>query len=169
MAQNEPAPVFETVRAHETRLKAYARRRGADGHEAEDLFQEMVLRLLQRARRAPLLNPLAYAFRVLDNLMRDRRQGPSFEALDEGEPCEQPGPGALLEGRELAEAFSRAIAAMPRLRREVYLRRRLEGQGYDRIAQDLRLTPEAVQKHYSRASATLRKVHQDGFSARGEG
>ncbi len=168
MAQNEPVPVFETVRAHETRLKAYARRRGADGHEAEDLFQETVLRLLQRARRAPLLNPLAYAFRVLDNLMRDR-QGPSFEVLDDGEPCEQPGPVALLEGRELAEAFSRAIAAMPRLRREVYLRRRLEGHGYDRIAQDLRLTPEAVQKHYSRASATLRKVHQDGFSARGEG
>lgn len=167
MAQNEPVPVFETVRAHETRLKAYARRRGADGHEAEDLFQETVLRLLQRARRAPLLNPLAYAFRVLDNLMRDRRQRPRFEALDEAEPCEQPGPGALLEGRELAEAFSRAIATMPRLRREVYLRRRLEGQAYERIALDLRLTPEAVQKHYSRASAILRKVHQD--AARGEG
>lgn len=169
MAQNEPVPVFETVRAHETRLKAYARRRGADGHEAEDLFQETVLRLLQRARRAPLLNPLAYAFRVLDNLMRDGRQRPNFEPLDEGEPCEQPGPSALLEGRELAEAFSRAIAAMPCLRREVYLRRRLESQTYDRIAQDLRLTPEAVQKHYSRASAALRKVHQDGFSASGEG
>lgn len=167
MAQNEPVPVFETVRAHETRLKAYARRRGADGHEAEDLFQETVLRLLQRARRAPLLNPLAYAFRVLDNLMRDRRQSPSFEALDEGEACEEPGPGALLEGRQLAEAFSRAIAAMPRLRREVYLRRRLEGQAYDHIARDLRLTPEAVQKHYSRASTVLRKVHQD--AARGEG
>ena len=167
MAQNEPVPVFETVRAHETRLKAYARRRGADGHEAEDLFQETVLRLLQRARRAPLLNPLAYAFRVLDNLMRDGRQRPCFEALDDAEPCEQPGPVALLEGQELAEAFSRAIADMPRLRREVYLRRRLDGQAYGRIALDLRLTPEAVQKHYSRASATLRKVHQD--AVRGEG
>ena len=167
MAQNEPVPVFETVRAHETRLKAYARRRGADGHEAEDLFQETVLRLLQRARCAPLLNPLAYAFRVLDNLMRDRRQGPSFEALDDAEACEQPGPVALLEGRELAEAFSRAIANMPRLRREVYLRRRRDGQAYERIALDLRLTPEAVQKHYSRTSATLRKAHQD--AARGVG
>lgn len=167
MAQNEPAPVFETVRAHETRLKAYARRRGANGHEVEDLFQETVLRLLQRERREPVLNPLAYAFRVIDNLIRDHRRRPGFEALDEAEPCEQPGPGALLEGRELAEAFSRAIAAMPRLRREVYLKRRLDGQAYERIAVDLRLTPEAVQKHYSRASAALRKVHQD--SARGGG
>lgn len=168
MAQDEPVPIFETVRAHELKLKSYVRRRISDGQEAEDLFQEMLLRLLQRAGRTPLLDPLAYAFRVLDNLMRDRRRKPAFDMLDEAQACAQPGPGAVLEGRQMAEAFSRAIDAMPRLRRDVYLRRRLDEQAYEDIANDLRLSVEAVQKHYSRAALTLRKVHDDLVRASGE-
>jgi RNA polymerase sigma-70 factor (ECF subfamily) len=50
----------------------------------------------------------------------------------------------------------RAIKVMPPLRREVFLRRRLDGVACAIIAADLEMSLAAVEKHCTRAVADLR-------------
>jgi len=161
MAHDDQLIIYEAVRLQERKLKSYLRRRLRDKQDAEDIFQEMVFRLLERSRRVPLLDPVAYAFRVLDNLMRDaRRHTAAHEALDEGTPCGEGRPDAVLESREIADLMAAEIARMPDLRREVFIQRRLHGRSYDDIAKQMNLSAEAVQKHYSRAAIGLKKIYE---------
>jgi RNA polymerase sigma-70 factor (ECF subfamily) len=152
-------PGFEFLLANEPRLKSYVRRRIANRDDVEDVLQEVFARILKVSRRAAVLDPLAYAFRVADNLIRDlgRRRGATHQALTEDLPCHEGHPSDILETQERARAIHAALREMPPLRREVFIRRRVDGESYEDIAAALSLSLAAVQKHYSRAAVALRK------------
>lgn len=63
-----------------------------------------------------------------------------------------------MQDRQRLALFSATLEAMPPLRREVFRRRRLEGQSREEIAEALGLQPEAVKKHISRAMAQLARA-----------
>ena len=75
----------------------------------------------------------------------------------------QPWPDQVLEGREAVRALTRALERMPRLRREIIIRRRLRHQSCAAIAQELGLSPKAVEKHVTRGLVDLNKA----FAAEG--
>lgn len=58
-------------------------------------------------------------------------------------------------GKQELNCINNALANMPKLRREVLMRRRLEGQACSTIARELNLSLAAVEKHITRGLADL--------------
>jgi RNA polymerase sigma-70 factor (ECF subfamily) len=81
--------------------------------------------------------------------------GPVAELPDEI-VCPAPRADEILAYRERVDVLIRALKAMPPLRREVFTRRKLDGQATAAIAGDLGLSIAAVEKHCGRAVADLR-------------
>ena len=63
--------------------------------------------------------------------------------------------------------LQQALATMPPLRRDVLVRRRLQGQSCAAIARELGLSPKAVEKHITRGLADLHKAMGGDAFARG--
>lgn len=144
-------------------LLAYVRRRSAATGDAEDVAQEAIMRVLARARETLITDPLSYAMRAARNILIDRGRRIVNVQIDDLEEADHPvDSGATpLEALDMSERLKlcqRALEAMPPLRREVFVRRRVGEEPYETIARDLKLSVEAVQKHYSRAAQTLRRT-----------
>ena len=154
--------VGRTLAAQNRVLLAYVRRRSAAAGDAEDVVQEAIMRVLARARETLITDPLSYAMRAARNILIDRGRRIVSVQIDDLEEADHPDSGAspleALDMRERLQLCQRALEAMPPLRREVFVRRRAGEESYETIARDLRLSIEAVQKHYSRAAQTLRRA-----------
>lgn len=162
MLSNEQE-VGRALAAQNRLLLAYVRRRLAIAADAEDVAQEAIMRVLARAKETLILDPLSYAMRAARNILVDQRRRPVNVQIDDLETTDLPvDSGATpLEALDMSERLrlcQRALEAMPPLRREVFVRRRAGDESYEAIARDLRLSIEAVHKHYSRAAQTLRRT-----------
>jgi RNA polymerase sigma-70 factor (ECF subfamily) len=142
-------------------VRRFARRRTRCADLAEDIAQETVLRLMDYAQRQEVASLYALAFRIAENLIaehqRRRRRHKAIELTDEI-ACPAPTPERVMEGREAVRALSAALARMPRLRREVIVRRRVLHQSCEAIALELDLSLKAVEKHVTRGLMDLKKA-----------
>jgi len=129
----------------------------ADG---EDIVQETYLRLYDYRRTRPVADAGAFCFAIARNLVRDyfseRRALPPAGVLSDEIACARPRAEEVLDYRQRVEILVRALKVMPPLRREVFLRRRLNGIATATIAADLELSIAAVEKHCTRAVADMR-------------
>lgn len=155
--------VGQALAAQNRVLLAYVRRRLTTAADAEDVSQEAILRVLARARETLISDPLSYAMRAARNILIDRSRRVANLQIDDLEEAELPidsgaTPLEALDMSERLQLCQRALESMPPLRREVFVRRRAGEQSYETIARDLRMSVEAVQKHYSRAAQTLRRT-----------
>jgi RNA polymerase sigma-70 factor (ECF subfamily) len=141
-------------------LQRFIEGRLRDRTESEDLVQETYLRLYDYRRTRSVANVGAFCFAVARNLVRDHvrrlRSTPIAMDLPEETVCPAPRADEILAYRERVEVLTRALRAMPPLRREVFTRRRLDGHAVATIASDLELSVTAVEKHVVRALADLR-------------
>lgn len=132
-------------------------RHHADG---EDIVQETYLRLYDYRQKRSVANVGAFCFKVARNLVHDyfraRRAMPEAEEISEEIACPQPRIETVLDYRQRVEILVGALRVMPPLRREVFMRRRLDGIASKTIADDLGLSAAAVEKHCTRAIADLR-------------
>lgn len=155
--------VGQTLAAQNRVLLAYVRRRLSTVVDAEDVAQEAMTRVLARARDTLITDPLSYAMRAARNILVDRARRTASVQIDSLETADLPAESGAtpLEALDMSERLAlcqRALETMPPLRREVFVRRRAGDQSYETIARDLKLSIEAVQKHYSRAAQTLRRT-----------
>jgi RNA polymerase sigma-70 factor (ECF subfamily) len=129
--------------------------RGAAPDEAEDLLQELFVRLETQAI-GPVGEPRAYLYRMADNLFLDRRRAETRRSVRERRWGEQesdprPTPERELQGRERLAMVSAALAALPERTVDIFRRFRLDGQSQRLIAGDLGISLSAVEKHLQRA------------------
>ena len=155
--------VGRTLATQNRVLLAYVRRRSATAGDAEDVAQEAIVRVLVRARETLIADPLSYAMRAARNILIDRARRSANVQIDDLDEADHPvdGQATPLEALDMNERLKlcqRALEAMPPLRREVFVRRRAGEESYETIARELKLSIEAVQKHYSRAAQTLRRT-----------
>ncbi|WP_242116414.1 RNA polymerase sigma factor [Sphingomonas lacusdianchii] len=136
----------------------YLRHRTTDRQNANDVAQEVVLRLIDLRRRQQIGSVHALAFRIADNLLIDRarQQSRMTDLPDEEIACAAPSAERIVGSRQMVDILSRALRRMPPLRREVIVRRRLNGQSCAAIAADLSLSSAAVEKHIARGLTDLR-------------
>lgn len=152
-------PVDLTV--HRSSLYQFILKRVRDPWISEDLAQETLARLLTYARGQTVLDTRALGFSIATNLVRDHFRALSrgdVQPLTEDLVCNSPAQEQVSIHRQRIDAFSRALAAMPPLRREVFIRRRLRGESYSEIGAALGLSNAAVEKHVIRA---LEWLHQE--------
>jgi RNA polymerase sigma factor (sigma-70 family) len=141
-------------------LHRYVSGRLRDRVLGEDIVQETYVRMYDYRRTRPVTDAAAFCFAVARNLVRDHFRGlhaqPSSSELADSIACPQPRAEELLDYRQRVEILVRALKVMPPLRREIFLRRRLDGVPGAVVAVDLGMTAAAVDKHCTRALADLR-------------
>lgn len=140
--------------------------------EAEDIAQQVFLRLWKSARRyKPSAKFTTYLFTITRNLVFNetrKRQRRKTHSLDEQEDewhqqvsdREVTPPDEQLAQDELREAVDRAIADLPEKQRLAVVLRRYEQMPYEEIAEVLELSVSAVKSQLFRARTTLRESLQ---------
>lgn len=154
-----PMTLPQLSQAVRTELVAYLIKRCQQQALAEDVAHDAMERLLVFAQREVVENPRALLFRIADNLLINAHKAQARRAadqLDEDVEDHQPTAERRLLDQERLQQVQAIIANMPSKRREVFIRRRLEGQSIREIAQDLRMSTASVEKHIVRALKVLR-------------
>jgi len=152
--------------------------RCGDGAEAEDLLQELWLKIAI-APAGPIANGRAYLFRMANNLALDRARARRRAMrrdrawIDRDEPAETSielrhdhapdAEDALIAAQE-ADIVRRAVDALPHGARRALLLYRFEGHGQAEIAQIMGISRSGVEKHLALAMKHLRQSLKDcGF------
>lgn len=141
-------------------LHRFVQGRLRDRDEGEDIVQETYVRLYDYRRTRGVADVGAFCFAVARNLVFDHfrrhRATPASAELAEDIACPMPRAEEVLDYRQRVDILVSALRVMPPLRREVFLRRRLDGVAGVIIAADLEMSLAAVEKHCTRAVADLR-------------
>lgn len=120
---------------------------------AEDVVHDAYLRVLERSSDTPIEQPRAFLYRTALNLVVDdhrrnalRRTEP-LDVLDSEESCFIPSPHKVLDHGQRLEMLQRALAELPRLCRESFLLRKIDGLSHLEIAGQLGISRALVEKH----------------------
>lgn len=153
--------MFDT---HRDALKRFLAARGAPPQDAEDILQEVFLKL-GKVPTGPIADPMAYLYRMADNLLIDARRSKNRRMAREqawteawhgaGEVDHRPTIEDQLIAREQLGIVRRALALMPDRTQFIFRRFRLEEIGQRQIASELGITVSAVEKHLQRAYRSL--------------
>lgn len=157
----DPDAFEELVKAYQHRVFGVAVRMLGNAAEAEEIAQEVFLRVHRSVgefRGEAKLSTWLYAItsrlclnRLAAGERRHRRAGEEALAdLPAGET------GGGLERNEVEVALRQAIAALPEERRMVVVLRDIEGLSYEEIAKALDLEPGTVRSRLHRARMDLK-------------
>ncbi|MBV7527522.1 MULTISPECIES: sigma-70 family RNA polymerase sigma factor [Pseudomonas] len=120
---------------------------------AEDVVHDAYLRVLERSSDTPIEQPRAFLYRTALNLVIDDhrrntlRQAEPLDVLDNEERYFTPSPHNLLDHGQRLEMLQCALAELPRLCRESFLLRKIEGLSHPQIAEQLGISRAMVEKH----------------------
>lgn len=176
MSQSEPtqsvaAPLslatHEGFAALTRRLRAplmhFFLRRTKSPADAEEMVQDLFVRLMRRADLLSLQNIDGYVFEAAANIARDRGryeqargQGRHVEIDDGVASSDQPGAEQIVAGKQRLKRILAALDALPPRAREIVILRRFENLTYLQIARRLGISVSAVEKHMVRAMSALR-------------
>ena len=175
MAENGIEAVFMDNRPM---LQRFLRARIRDSQEAEDLLQDLWLKL-SSLNTGPIADPLAYLFRMADNLVLDRRRAAArrirrdeaWTSANSGvapDVDDRASPERTLLARERLRMIERALAALPERTALSFRLFRIEGRPQKAIAADLGLSVSAIEKHLQRAYHAVLAAQAD-FDAESAG
>lgn len=138
------------------KLRAAIRALVKQQDDRADVFQETIATVIERAKQENLCNPLAYAITVAKHFAYKMHSKLTSSLDDELEIAdEKADPEQHYLRGENIDRLQQALALLPSLRREVFIRRRLHQQSREQIAKELDISEEAVKKHITRALAQL--------------
>jgi RNA polymerase sigma-70 factor (ECF subfamily) len=174
----------ELVERYQRRLVAVMHHLVGNGEEAEDLAQEVFLRVYRsRKKYRPRSKFSTWLFTIANNLAlnylraRQRRPVVRLNTRDSGplgpRPAEQlvsdagTGPSEKIEKQELATVIRRALDELNERQRMAVVLNKFEDMNYAEIAEVMGLTTKAVKSLLSRARMNLRDalaqyVYMDG-------
>lgn len=157
---NSDYSITSELLKEESKLKGVIRKWVAEQHDQADVYQETLTTVIEQHQQSPIKNPIAYAITVARHFAW-KLGNRSFEVYDESSDLREShsAEDSLLQNEQI-EKIQQVLNAMPPMRQQVFIRRRLHNQSREQIAQDLDLTEEAVKKHISRALAQI-AMHVD--------
>ncbi len=150
--------LFDELRPALTR---YLMVRGASADEAEDILQDIHIKLLAD-NIGPVSQARAYLYSMTNNHFLMHRRTASRRVRREedwveinggrdGEVDERPSVEAELIAREQLAILQRVLDDLPERSRIIFRRFRIDGEPQRRIAEDLGISVSAVEKHLARA------------------
>ncbi|MDF1837015.1 MAG: sigma-70 family RNA polymerase sigma factor [Planctomycetota bacterium] len=173
LAAGDPVPFERFVTGQTPLFLAFFRRLGAGPADAEDLTQEVMLRLFKSADRYQTSGRFeAFAFRVARNAWIDRRRKASVRpqaargGLVEGDQLDplsqlesrEPSPESQAEGQETQQRLFEALAQLSEGHREAFRLGVLEKIPYSDIASRLDVPVGTVKSRVFHAVRHLRQL-----------
>jgi len=169
VAERRDRQAFARLFAHfAPRIKAYLRRLGLDDAQAEELTQEVMLTVWQRAHQfdPKKANPSTWIFTIARNRRIDAaRRASRAEFRPEEEAARLAREEPELAGTEIAlmrEKLEKAIDGLPPEQAEVLRRFYMEGRTHSEIADALGLPLGTVKSRIRLALEKLREKLGDG-------
>lgn len=149
-------------------LLRYLASRGAGADEAEDVLQDVQVKLLVDAI-GPVDQPRAYLYRMTNNhflaarrtagrRMRREEDWSSVQGGGGGEADQKPSAETELIARQQLAILQRVLDALPERTRKIFRRFRIDGEPQRLIAEDMGISVSAVEKHLARAYQAISDV-----------
>lgn len=150
---------------YDKQLHRYLVRRMPQPQDAEDLAQEVYLRLLRIDREKRVHKPLAYIYGIASHLVADYRS----DARHQHTPLDDDEDGAsesspetwvddLIDRLNLQQQLERALTQLPRTQALVLLAHKHRGLSYEEVAAELGLSIHTVEKYVTQAKARIRTM-----------
>lgn len=154
---------------YHTRLLSFLRRSLRTESDAQDVSQEVYLRLLRIPEDRVVEHPRAYLFRVAANVVNDWRSDQKLFDARDPEDFDKLGNGCDLEEdidrRNRMARVERALAALPPLYRATILLKSGYGLSYREIAERLDVSERMVKRYIVKGYARLREKLAAGDGA----
>ncbi|MFM7148997.1 MAG: RNA polymerase sigma factor [Gemmataceae bacterium] len=186
--EDEPGAFEELVERFQQRLVSVMTHLVGRGHEAEDLSQDVFLRVYQaRKRYHPQSRFSTWLFTIANNLAlnhlrsRQRKSAVPIQSTSESgshmelfsnKALHDPGTGPMqkIQKNELAERIQSALSSLGEKQRMAVILNKFEDMSYAEIAEVMGMTVKAVKSLLSRARVNLRTalseyIFMDGDSA----
>lgn len=164
VSQGDTLALDELLRTYWKPLVAQAHSMVGDADAAEDLVQEVFLRVWRHRRRWRGHGSVrAYLYRVVRNLtlneVRRRRRFARFRERWGGLPQHTPPtPAEVAAGSALESEAREAVDTLPPRRREVFILARFHGLSYREIAETMGISTQTVANQMSAALEDLGKA-----------
>jgi RNA polymerase sigma-70 factor (ECF subfamily) len=164
--------------SHRAAILRFLRARTRDAAEAEDVLQELWIRL-REVRSGPIANARAYVFQMANNLVLDRErerrrrqlrdrawteQAHTILQAADGDPqAVDPGrtPEELLSATQECNRLLQAIQGLPEAARRAFCLHKLEELSHAQVAARLGISRSGVEKHIALAMKHLRRALLD--------
>lgn len=144
-------------------LSRFLAARGA-GPDVEDLLQELWLKIAS-GTPGPVAEPVAYLYRMADNLMLDRRRSEQRRArrnetwtdlnIGVDDVSNQPSAERVLIGRQALLAVEALLEPLGDRTNQIFRRFRVDGVSQRDIALEMGVSLSAVEKHLQKAYRVL--------------
>ena len=167
LARGDEAALAELIRRHQARVYHIAYRLLKDPLGAEDAVQEVFLKVFEHAHRfEPKAAVSAWLNRITANhCLNLLRQRHPQESLDQEDAPLVADTGATpleaLEEQDLSRRLEEALQLLPENQRRALMLKRVAGLSYQEIAQEMGLTPPAVDGLLKRGRQFLKKALKD--------
>ena len=145
-------------------LMSFFLRRIRNPAEAEDLTQEVLMRVAERGAAIDASRPDAYVFQIAANLLRDQGRRQKVRAayqnglgMSEATRVEERDPDRVLQAKQSLTTVLDALRQMPERTRTIFILFRLENMMQREIADMLGISIRTVEQHVVRASVRLRE------------
>lgn len=182
---DEAGAFEELVEQYQHRLVAVMHHLVGNLQEAEDLAQEVFLRVYRaRKKYRPRAKFSTWLFTIANNLalncLRSRQRKPvvPLDGSDSGPLGPRPAehlvqdrarqPAARLQQAELAAVIQQALDSLNERQRMAVVLNKFEDMSYEEIAQVMNLSTKAIKSLLSRARTNLREALQDYINMDGE-
>jgi RNA polymerase sigma-70 factor (ECF subfamily) len=156
---------------YDAQLHRFLIRRLARPQEADDLAQEVFLRLLRLGKPELVRKPQAYLFTVAANLVREfslrdqkeyGRVTYDSEVVDQlAEHPSQICPDQLAERLNVERQLERGLTKLPRIQRAILLLIKRDGLSHKEAAEKTGLNVRTVERYLMEAVAKMMTMHWD--------
>lgn len=157
IVKGQPAGLEQLSTAYRPALVSFFVRRVHSLAEAEDMTQELFMRLA-RTDLKTIEAPESYLFRMASNLVRDRARYASRQFRLKHDFGEQPGVGVesidperIAQGHDMLRHLDIALSELPERSREIFILYRIENIATKVIAAQYGISVSAAEKHIRRA------------------
>lgn len=136
--------------------------------DVDDLLQELWLKLASAPPSGPIAEPIAYLYRMADNLIHDRRRANarrerrdaawSEAATTVPDVSDEPSAERVLLARERLRRIEQALFALGERSAAIFRRFRVDGVSQKLIAAEQGISLSAVEKHLQRGYRAVMAV-----------
>ncbi len=145
-------------------VRRYFLKRVRNTDEAEDLTQELFLRLVRRGKNDDIQDAESFLFQAASNLLRDRQRRRTTAGAfltdytySAAQTFEVLSPERVLDSKQSLQCALEALDNLEAKCRNAFILHRLEGLRYVEIAQIYGVSVSAVEKYMMKANAAMAK------------